>query len=118
MSTNNYFSQHFQCHACPSECTSRYLEDLLCLKKTEINRKELNRHKEKREIANRRTFDDVTEAMMVAEIQDALSAGHPYEQCTFEKWVSNTNNKDISRGFKQSFRDRQWRDVKLCIVKP
>ncbi|KAA6374080.1 MAG: hypothetical protein EZS28_030393 [Streblomastix strix] len=39
--------------SCLKECTSRYLEDLLCLKKTEINRKELNRHKEKREIANR-----------------------------------------------------------------
>ncbi|KAA6378758.1 MAG: hypothetical protein EZS28_025717, partial [Streblomastix strix] len=56
--------------------------------------------------------------MMVAEIQDAFRTGHPYEPCTFTKWVRDTYNKDISRGFGQSFRDRHWRDVKLCIAKP
>ncbi|KAA6381261.1 MAG: hypothetical protein EZS28_023213 [Streblomastix strix] len=55
----------------------------------------LNRHKEKREIVNRRTFEDITEAMMVAETQDAFKAGHPYEPCTFTKWVRDTYNKDI-----------------------
>ncbi|KAA6359289.1 MAG: hypothetical protein EZS28_045184, partial [Streblomastix strix] len=45
--------------------------------------------------ANRRTFDDVSEAIMVAEIQDVFRANHPYEPCTFTK---RTELKDLVIG--------------------
>ncbi|KAA6362359.1 MAG: hypothetical protein EZS28_042114, partial [Streblomastix strix] len=67
---------------------------------------------------NRRLFDDLTEAQMIADIEDAFRESKPFEPCTFIDHVRVHYHKDVSRGWEQSFRDRHYREIKLGTARP
>ncbi|KAA6373949.1 MAG: hypothetical protein EZS28_030525 [Streblomastix strix] len=105
-------------NSCQRECKDRNLEDILCLKKSEICASVLGRGAAKRECANKCTFDDQTETLMIAEIQDQYKAEKGYEPWVFTQWVLQEFHIEVSGGFEQSFRDIHWRDIQQCIVRP
>ncbi|KAA6377174.1 MAG: hypothetical protein EZS28_027300 [Streblomastix strix] len=104
-------------NSCQRECKDRNLEDILCLKKSEICTRVFGRGAAKRECSNKSTFGDQTETLMIAEIQDQYKAEKGYEPWVFTQWVLQEFHVEVSGGFEQSFRDIHWRNIQQCIAR-